>query len=87
MKEGGAKCSRYFAFVKKILELKKIKRAGQREESNEQGGVNVEPAQDLLAQVNISRLHCIGSPSSSLLSHDALSQFDLWKGVQQILPH
>ena len=73
MKEGGAKCSRYFAFVKKILELKKMKRAGQREESNEQGGVNVDP----LTQVNISTLHCIGSPSSSLLSLVTLSQFEL----------
>ena len=56
MKEGRAKCSRYFAFVKKILEVKKIKRAGQREESSEQGGVNVEAGQDPLTQVNISSL-------------------------------
>ena len=68
MKEGRAKCSRYFAFVKKILEVKKIKRAGQREESSEQGGVNDEAGQDPLAQVNISTLHCIGLSSSSLLS-------------------
>ena len=56
MKEGRAKCSRYFTFVKKVLEAKKMKRAGQREESSEQGGVNVEAGQDLLTQVNISTL-------------------------------
>ena len=60
MKEGRAKCSRYFAFVKKILEAKKKKRAGQREESSELGGVNFEGAQDPLAQVYISSVnrHC-----------------------------
>ena len=56
MKEGRAKCSRYFTFVKKVLEAKKMKRAGQREESSEQGGVDVETVQDSLAQVNISTL-------------------------------
>ena len=63
VKEGKSKCSRYFAFVKKLLEAKKMKRAGQREENNEQGGVNVEAAQDPLTQVDIHTLHCIGSPS------------------------
>ena len=58
MKEGRAKCSRYFAFVKKILEAKKKKRAGQREEISEQGCVNFEGAQDPLAQVYISSLNC-----------------------------
>ena len=60
MKDGRAKCSRYFAFVKKILEAKKKKRAGQREEISEQGCVNFEGAQDPLAQVYISSLnrHC-----------------------------
>ena len=58
MEEGRAKCSRYFAFVKKILEAKKKKRAGQREEISEQGGVNFEGAQDPLAQVHISSLNC-----------------------------
>ena len=56
MKEGRAKCSRYFTFVKKVLEAKKMKRASQREESSEQGGVNVEAGQDPLTQVNISSL-------------------------------
>ena len=34
-KEGGIKCSRYFAFVKKILERKSEKRAQQRKEEQE----------------------------------------------------
>ena len=59
MKEGKPKCSRYFDFVKKILELKKLKRAGQREESSGQGGdINLAGAQDAMTQVYISSLHC-----------------------------
>ena len=34
-KEGGVKCSRYFEFVKKILEKKREKRACKREEIEE----------------------------------------------------
>ena len=52
-----AKCSRYFAFVKNILEAKTKKRAGQKKESSEQGGVSFAGAQDPLAQVNISTLN------------------------------
>ena len=56
-KKGRAKCSRYFAFVKKIMELKKMKRAGQKEESSEQGGVNLAGAQNKLTKVYISSLN------------------------------
>ena len=51
-KEGGIKCSRYFAFVRNILEKKREKRARQREERGEQEGITPLRENEPQLQVN-----------------------------------